>query len=616
MEKIHGTGSLCTSVLGGVFGTNASGETGETLNSIALGLNSTRDLLSSNNDRCSALSSDSLSTLTKDGIVALVGRPHWNRAELQQIASRDGHASALSAAYQQYGVSCVDHIEGPFSALILDPDNNQAIAITDRLGLQPIYYAELKNGVVFASSAGGVLGHPEISKELREDGIYDYVYFHMVPSPVSIYKRIKKIPAGHLVLLSNGCLEQKNYWTPQFSEDSSQDLTALSEKLKTLLKESVKDATDDYSVTGAFLSGGLDSSTVAGYMSELHPDSEAFSIGFSAEGYDEMAFARITAKHFGIHLNEYYVTPDDVVDALPIIATSYDEPFGNSSALPAYFCAKLAKDQGMVRLLGGDGGDELFAGNERYAKQGVFEAYQKIPAPLRNNMLEPLIDRLPAGTRLFDKAKSYIDQANTPLPDRMQTYNFLHQHDPAEIFSSEFLTAVDTDAPLRLQRETYTRPDNASTLNRMLYYDWQYTLADNDIRKVSHMCAVAGVEVTYPMLDERLLHFSLDIPSNLKLKGRNLRHFYKLALTNWLPQETIDKKKQGFGLPFGVWMQNHKPLQELAYNSLLELKKTHVFNNGFLDHAIELHRKGHAAYYGELIWILTVLQLWMEEHTR
>ncbi len=149
----------------------------------------------------------------------------------------------------------------------------------------------------------------------------------------------------------------------------------------------------------------------------------------------------------------------------------------------------------------------------------------------------------------------------------------------------------------------------------MLYFDWQYTLADNDIRKVSHMCAVAGVEVTYPMLDESLLRFSLEIPSNLKLKGGNLRHFYKAALTNWLPQETIDKKKQGFGLPFGVWMQTHKPLQELAYESLLELKKTRYFNNGFLDHAIELHRKGHAAYYGELIWILMVLQLWMAKHT-
>ncbi len=614
IENIHGSGSLCSSVLAGVFSPGSSRVARGTLDSITKGLNSSRNLFVSDADGCSALSSDSLSILPEGGIIALTGRPHWDSKELQEIASRDGHARALANAYTRYGIACLDHIEGPFSALVLDSENNRAMAITDRLGLHPVYYAELKSGIVFASSASGVLGHPEVGKELREDGIYDYVYFHMVPSPVSIYKRIKKIPAGHFVQLSDGFLNQNNYWLPRFSENNSEDLSVLSAKLKTLLKESVKDATDDFSITGSFLSGGLDSSTVTGFMSELHDDVRAFSIGFSAEGYDEMAFARITAKHFGIQLNEYYVTPDNVVDALPIIATSYDEPFGNSSALPAYFCAKLARDSGIVRLLAGDGGDELFAGNERYAKQGVFEAYQKIPSPLRKHILEPVIGRLPTGIALFDKARSYIDQANTPLPDRLQTYNFLHQHEPAEIFSSEFLSAVNVNSPLSLQRETYTRPADASTLNRLLYFDWQYTLADNDIRKVSHMCAVAGVEVTYPMLDERLLRFSLDIPSNLKLKGRNLRHFYKVALTNWLPQETIDKKKQGFGLPFGVWMQTHKPLQELAYESLLELKKTRYFNNGFLDHAIELHRKGHAAYYGELIWILMVLQLWMAKH--
>lgn len=615
IDKIQGSGSLCSSVLAGIFSPHGSPVVRETVDSIAMGLNSTRDLLVTKTDGCAALSSDCLSGLPGNGVVAVTGQPHWSSKELREVASRDGHACALSRAYTQYGVTCVEHMQGAFSALVLDPSNNRVMALTDRLGLHPVYYAELQNGMVFASSASGVLGHPEVGKELREDGIYDYVYFHMVPSPVSIYKRIKKLPAGHLIQLSDGQVNLKSYWVPRFSENNSEELSVLSEKLRLLLKESVRDATGDFSTTGAFLSGGLDSSTVAGFMSELHSDAKAFSIGFSAEGYDEMAFARITAKHFGVQLNEYYVTPDDVVEALPTIATSYDEPFGNSSALPAYFCARLAKDNGIVRLLGGDGGDELFAGNERYAKQGVFEAYKKIPSPLRNIILEPVIGALPESIGLFGKAKSYINQANTPLPDRLQTYNFLHQHEPAEIFSSEFLSAVDVNAPLRLQRETYNRPVDASTLNRMLYFDWQYTLADNDIRKVSHMCAVAGVEVTYPMLDERLLRFSLEIPSSLKLRDGNLRHFYKVALTNWLPQETIDKKKQGFGLPFGVWMRTHKPLQELAYDSLLGLKATGFFNNGFLDQAIKLHREGHAAYYGELIWILTVLKLWIEKHT-
>ncbi len=148
----------------------------------------------------------------------------------------------------------------------------------------------------------------------------------------------------------------------------------------------------------------------------------------------------------------------------------------------------------------------------------------------------------------------------------------------------------------------------------MLYLDWQYTLADNDLRKVSHMCALAGVEVVYPMLDDNLVNFSCQIPSNWKIKDRDLRHFYKQSLTGWLPDATINKKKQGFGLPFGVWMETHKPLQEMAYENLLKLKKRPYFKPEFIDHTIDLHRNQHAAYYGELIWILMVLEMWIDAH--
>jgi len=354
---------------------------------------------------------------------------------------------------------------------------------------------------------------------------------------------------------------------------------------------------------------------VTGMLSEIsETTAEAYSIGFSAEGYDEMEFARITAKHFGVRLNEYYVTPEDVVDALPIVAASYDEPFGNSSALPAYFCAKVAAENGVQRLLAGDGGDEFFAGNERYVKQDVFETYGKIPSSLRKGLIEPIINNLPAAIPLSNKARSYIEQANIPLPDRLQTYNFLHRHSPEEIFSEDFLIHTDINSPLAIQRHTYQQPKNASTLNRMLYLDWQYTLADNDLRKVSHMCALAGVEVVYPMLDDNLVNFSCQIPSNWKIKDRDLRHFYKQSLTGWLPNATINKKKQGFGLPFGVWMETHKPLQEMAYDNLLKLKKRPYFKPEFIDHTIDLHRNQHAAYYGELIWILMVLEMWIDAH--
>jgi asparagine synthase (glutamine-hydrolysing) len=559
----------------------------------------------------------STSTLHKEQncTVVIVGYPSWTEQSLTSAAKEKSQAYALYLAYTEYGAQCINYLHGAFSFAIIDTTLNQVIAGTDRLGQLPLYYVTTDEGIIFGSSVSSLLAHSQVPRSVQEQGVYDYLYFHMVPSPHSIYKNIKKLPAGHLLNYANGKNQISNYYLPIFNETASTSFEEMGQRLKHELKDAVSHCYDPTLKTAAFLSGGLDSSTVAGMLSEVsETTAEAYSIGFSAEGYDEMAFARITAKHFGVKLNEYYVTPEDVVDALPIVAASYDEPFGNSSALPAYFCAKVAAENGVQRLLAGDGGDELFGGNERYVKQDIFEAYGKIPNGLRKTIIEHIVSRLPSAIPLSDKARSYIDQANIPLPDRMQTYNFLHQHSPNEIFNEDFLNHTDTHAPLAILRNTYQQAENASTLNRMLYLDWQYTLADNDLRKVSHMCALAGVEVVYPMLNDNLVNFSCQVPSAWKIKKRDLRHFYKQSLTGWLPDATINKKKQGFGLPFGVWMETHRPLQEMAYDNLLKLKKRPYFKPEFIDQTIELHRNQHAAYYGELIWILMVLEMWMEAH--
>ena len=547
--------------------------------------------------------------------VTITGYPRWAKPALATAAIEKSHAYALYLAYTQDNSQFLDYLQGAFAFSIIDSSSNQLLAGTDRLGQSPLYYTKINDGIIFGSSVSSILAHSETPRSVQEQGIYDYLYFHMVPSPHSIFENIKKLPAGHLVNYANDKLQVSNYYKPVFNETTTNNFQQMGQELRTQLKEAVRHCCDPTVKTAAFLSGGLDSSSVTGMLSEVsETTAEAYSIGFSAEGYDEMEFARITAKHFGVKLNEYYVTPEDVVNALPIIAASYDEPFGNSSALPAYFCAKVAAENGVQRLLAGDGGDELFAGNERYAKQDIFETYGKIPSGLRKAIIEPIINGLPSAVPLSDKARSYIEQANIPLPDRLQTYNFLHRHSPTEIFNKEFLDHTNTSAPLEIQRNTYQQPDNASTLNRMLYLDWQYTLADNDLRKVSHMCALAGVEVVYPMLDDDLLNFSCQVPSNWKIKNRDLRHFYKQSLTGWLPDATINKKKQGFGLPFGVWMETHKPLQEMAYDNLLKLKNRSYFKPEFIDHTIDLHRNQHSAYYGELIWILMVLEMWLEAH--
>ncbi|MDO6467154.1 asparagine synthase C-terminal domain-containing protein [Neptunomonas phycophila] len=448
--------------------------------------------------------------------------------------------------------------------------------------------------------------------ELSNQSLYDYVYFHMIPAPSTAYSQYQKLSAAtQLTITSQLEGTTDTYWVPHFNLKQSTSAAALSKELRIAMKNAVERCIAPN--CAAFLSGGLDSSTVAGMLSEIDPSqSEAYSIGFSAEGYDEMAYARITAKKFGINLHEYYVTPEDIVSALHKVIPSFDEPFGNSSALPAYFCSKVAKENNVATMLAGDGGDELFAGNERYAKQAVFEFYRSVPKILRSGIIEPLLEQREFSNRFLAKAQSYIKQAKLGLPARLQTYNFLERDDVTGIFTADFLEKVDLEQPMLLQQSLYNQPINASMLNRMMYLDWQITLADNDLVKVNNACRINEVNVRYPMLDDELVYLSLKIEDQLKLKGSQLRHFYKETFKNWLPDETIHKSKHGFGLPFGVWMETYSPLSELAYDSLSELKKRNIIQPAYIDKLIKDHKEGHAAYYGEMIWVLMSLEIWLK----
>jgi len=559
------------------------------------------------------IGTDGLAYESPTGIAVVVtGKPVFRDVTLAALARDTSPAAAVAEGYKTYSQEIFRHVFGPFCCGIVDTLSDRVLLGIDRLGQHALYYSGIGAGIRFGSSAGDALPPGSGGDELLAQGVYNYVYFHMVPSPGTVYHGLKKLPAAHYLDFHHGRVHLENYWQPEFSEASNNSFHNLSGQLMTALRHAVENCIPEGKKIGSFLSGGLDSSTVTGMLAEITDrQAEAYSIGFSAEGYDEMSFARITARHFGVKLNEYYVTPKDVVDALPLIATSYEEPFGNSSALPAYFCARMAANADVDTLLAGDGGDEIFAGNERYVRQRAFQHYQYIPAILRTGLLEPVVNSLPDTLPLSTKAKSYISQANTPLPDRLQSYNFLHRHSASDIFTDSFLAEVNIGEPLNLLRSTYCRPDDASELNRMLYLDWQFTLADNDLRKVSHMCALAGVGVVYPMLDDALVEFSALVPSAWKIRGGDLRHFYKRATQGWLPDETINKSKQGFGLPFGVWMKNYRPLQELAYDNLLSLKSRGLVRPEFIDKTISMHRSEHAAYYGELVWIFTVLELWM-----
>jgi asparagine synthase (glutamine-hydrolysing) len=369
---------------------------------------------------------------------------------------------------------------------------------------------------------------------------------------------------------------------------------------------------------GCYLSGGTDSSTVAGMATRaLGRPVKTFSIGFDAAGYDEMEYARIAARKFGTDHTEYYITPNDLIERIPLVASSFDQPFGNSSALPAFFCAKLAHDAGVTRMLAGDGGDELFGGNSRYASDKLFTAYEHVPGLLKRSLIEPLALGLPLGTvPLLRKGVRYVEIARMPVPGRMQLYNLLTRVGPANVFTSAFLADVDTTEPHRRELATYAATLPAATLNRTLAYEWKYILADNDLPKVTGTASLGGVDVGFPLLDDRLLDFSLGLPPDLKVRGRKLRYFFKEALRGFLPDEIITKKKHGFGLPFGVWLLRDQALREFARTSVNALAARGIIQPMLARTLFDERIGEHAAYYGEMVWILMMLEQWLARAPR
>ena len=505
------------------------------------------------------------------------------------------------------------------SGVILDLRRAEVLAAVDRMGLQTLYWSLDGDRLRIASRAADALPTSVEHPELDPTALYSYVYFHHVPSPLSVFRGVAKLPRAHVLHCRDGKAGVGRYRLESFRQHVEADLDGLSGELLEGLRVAVSRRIDGTAMVGAFLSGGLDSSTVAGLMAaHLRPErGHSFSIGFDAEGYDEIEYARIAVRHFNLEGHEHYLTPADVLASTPRLLRGTDEPFGNSSIAAAYQCALLARDAGVTRMLAGDGGDELFAGNARYAKQLLFERYLKVPSPLRRALIEPLLGPLGRAlpSTVFGKAARYIEQANIALPDRLQSYNYLHRHVPADVFTDAFLESVDAALPMQLWRQEYATPDHGDAVDRMLFLDWEFTLHDNDLVKVNTACRAAGMSVAYPMLDHALVDLSCRLHGSLKMRGEELRWFYKHATRGLLPPEITAKTKHGFGLPFGVWTRTHPGLRLLSEHALESLAERGIFRGEFLRETLRLHREGHAAYYGELVWVLMALELWLEANT-
>ena len=554
-------------------------------------------------------------------LAALHGYPRWTCERLAGVAKAGGHGAALIEAYRDRGAGLLEVLDGAFSLAIVDLEERKALIAIDRLGIETVCYGfPAGGGIVFGTRTDSVRAFPAIGSTVTVERIHDYLFCWRIPAPATIYREQSKLLAGQY-LLCTGEREPRPefYWRMPYREHEAPDPAEAEEELRSLLRQAVRRSTDDAAPapTGAFLSGGLDSSVVVGFLGETSGAApRAFTVSFPEEGYDELSYARVAAESYGADHLVFEMAPKHIYETLPAVAVAFDEPFGNASSLPTHCCARLAKVTGVDVLLAGDGGDEIFGGNSRYVEQNVYELYGRLPEWLRTGVIEPLVGALPGNDSisLFRKARNYVQRARTPLPDRLEAYNHFMEVDVAEVFDPSVVGELTPDGPLRYMRDAYERTGSSSILQRMMQLDLQIALADSDFRKVNIACELAGVRVLYPFADRDLVEFSARIPPEMLVNKGELRSFYKRALENFLPREVLTKPKHGFGLPVDQWFTTFPPLRELAGDCLTDLRRRHYLRPSFLDDCLGVVQGTVDSVPVGNIYDLVTLELWLQAH--
>ena len=541
------------------------------------------------------------------------------------VTSRDAGAIAreLLARSAARGESFLGDLRGEFALALSDSSRGAAILATDLLRIHPLLVYEDDERVVFGSrmvalTASGLLR----KRTLAAEGLIDVVASSMIPSPQSIYREVRKLPPGHTLACRRGDVTVSSYRDLDFRDPDPADPATLARRLKELVRESIAlrlppEGSPD--AVGIFLSGGLDSSTVAGVLSGLRARPvRSFTIGFNEEHFNELEFARIAARAFGTEHHEYVVNPADALEALPKIVDWFDEPYANASAIPTYFCARLARQHGVEVMLAGDGGDELFAGNPWYGTRRLFDYYRMLPPWLAEGVLRPSL-RVAArtGIPLVRKAERYVERARLSYPDRLASYGVFETLPLRHLFTSDFLASLPQPyVPFHATRRLYASAPARTELDRQLYVDLKLVIGDNDLLKVGRMTEAAGVAVHFPLLDSTLAQFAASIPAKVKMPGTELRSFFKRAYSDLLPAETLQKRKHGFGLPIPLWLKTDPGLHELMRDLLLGRPAIErgIFRREALDDLLRRHEADTQHYYGAFFWNLMMIELWLRKH--
>ena len=532
-------------------------------------------------------------------------------------------AAYLARSYREKGDGFVAGLRGTFAIVLYDHSCHTLKAWVDHFGAERLVFTEAEGSLAIGTNIRSVLTISGKRPIIRPAAIQEYLQYTCIPTPNTIYQGVFKVPPGH-VLTSRPATTTRPYWDMAYCEEDAprQSESVWARETRGALRSAVASSVVNLnppSMAGCFLSGGTDSSSVAGLVAQVTAQPpRTFSIGFDDPRYNEVHYARIAARHFSADHHEYFVKPHDIPSLALKAAQVYDEPFGNSSIIPTYHCARLAAEHGVTHLLAGDGGDELFGGNARYAEDRVFQRYSRSPRWMREWFVEPTVSRAARWTnlRLFSLAASYVRRSSLPLPDRYFSYSVMSSVPRHELFANEFLAAVCNDDSLAPARTHFYGVRTPSNLNRWLYLDLKVTIGDNDLRKVMVMSRLAGVTPRFPLLNPTLAEFTGRIPPDLKVRGSRLRHLFKKAMADLLPADIITKTKHGFGLPYGVWLADSKPLREFTFDVLgaARCRQRGYFRLELLDRMWSQYESVHRSYYGEILWLLLMLELWHVEH--
>lgn len=571
----------------------------------------------------SVSSAGTASLWVSDALAVACDADIYNRGELLACLTspppEDSLAALLGAVFQKYGTSTLEKLRGAFAIAIWQPASRTLLLAVDRFGIRPLSYASNGAAIIFASYARGIMASRRVEKKLNPDAIADYFNYNVVPAPKSAFAGISRLQPGEYLLWQNGRQGRVRYWEMQYPEDARGSKDELANELLERMKDAVCAASGDLDRhrTGCFLSGGTDSSSVAGLLGQVKQQpANTFSIGFAEERWNELNYAHLAAQHFHTRHTDVVMGPQEAYEMIPKLVEAYDEPFANSSAIPTYWCAKLAREHGMAVLLAGDGGDELFGGNERYRTEQIFLLYQNIPSIVRRT-LEPVVFAAPASLPLFRKAQKYIRTSNTGNPERYCQWRLLQKFSPKDVLGPELNGNGNGHGDLlSVIRAHYQAAPAKSELNRLLYVDVKMTLGDEDLPKVGRTAELAGIGVRFPYLDHHLAEFTGHLPASLKVRGLQKRYLFKRATRNLLPKAILEKKKHGFGVPIGLWLKTVPQFRQMARDVLLDSRtyQRGYFRRALVEQLFASLERDNTPYFGDLLWVFLMLELWHRRH--